>query len=46
MIAPLMPTYARIPVAFERGEGMYLYDENGKKHLDFYSANIYGHARK
>lgn len=37
MISPLMPTYARIPVAFERGEGMYLYDTNGKKYLDFYS---------
>ncbi|TNE64337.1 MAG: aspartate aminotransferase family protein [Alphaproteobacteria bacterium] len=37
MITPLLPTYARIPVAFERGEGMYLYDANGKKHLDFYS---------
>ncbi|WP_286829529.1 MULTISPECIES: aspartate aminotransferase family protein [Kordiimonas] len=37
MISPLMPTYARIPVAFERGEGMYLYDTDGKKYLDFYS---------
>lgn len=37
MITPLMPTYARIPVAFERGEGMYLYDTDGKKYLDFYS---------
>ncbi len=37
MITPLMPVYARIPVAFERGEGMYLYDTNGKKYLDFYS---------
>lgn len=37
MITPLMPTYARVPVAFERGEGMYLYDTEGKKYLDFYS---------
>lgn len=37
MITPLMPTYARNPIAFERGEGMYLYDTNGKKYLDFYS---------
>lgn len=37
MITPLMPTYARQPVAFERGEGMYLYDTDGKKYLDFYS---------
>lgn len=37
MITPLMPTYARNPIAFERGEGMYLFDTNGKKYLDFYS---------
>ncbi|WP_262693248.1 aspartate aminotransferase family protein [Kordiimonas aquimaris] len=37
MITPLMPTYARNPIAFERGEGMYLYDTNGKQYLDFYS---------
>lgn len=37
MITPLLPTYARQPVAFERGEGMYLYDTDGKKYLDFYS---------
>ncbi len=37
MITPIMPTYARMPVAFERGEGMYLYDTDGKKYLDFYS---------
>lgn len=37
MITPLMPTYARIPVAFERGDGMYLYDTDGKQYLDFYS---------
>ena len=37
MITPVMPTYARQPVAFERGEGMYLYDTDGKKYLDFYS---------
>ncbi len=32
-----MPTYARNPIAFERGDGMYLYDTDGKKYLDFYS---------
>lgn len=37
MITPLMPTYARLPVAFERGDGMYLYDTDGKKYLDFYA---------
>jgi len=37
VITPLMPTYARIPVAFERGEGMYLFDTDGKQYLDFYA---------
>ena len=27
--------YKRFPVAFERGEGVYLYDAEGKKYLDF-----------
>ena len=31
----LMPTYAPFDVAFERGEGAYLFDANGKKYLDF-----------
>jgi len=30
----LIGNYARYPVAFERGEGVYLYDTNGKKYLD------------
>ncbi|MDE0419688.1 MAG: aspartate aminotransferase family protein [Gammaproteobacteria bacterium] len=30
----VMPTYARIPVAFVRGEGSYVYDSNGKRYLD------------
>ncbi len=30
-----MPTYARADVAFERGEGVYLYDESGARYLDF-----------
>ena len=30
-----MPTYARADVAFERGEGPYLFDEEGKRYLDF-----------
>ena len=37
MITPLMPVYARQPVAFERGDGMYMYDTEGKKYLDFYA---------
>ena len=35
MIAPVLPTYARAPVAFERGEGPWLFDEAGEKYLDF-----------
>ena len=29
-----MSTYARLPVAFERGEGAYLFDTNGDQYLD------------
>lgn len=29
-----MPTYARLPVSFERGEGTWLWDENGDKYMD------------
>jgi len=35
VIAPVLPTYARAPVAFERGEGPWLFDEAGEKYLDF-----------
>ena len=31
----LMKTYNRFPVVFEKGEGVYLYDIEGKKYLDF-----------
>ena len=30
----VMNTYARQPVAFVRGQGVWLYDEAGKKYLD------------
>ncbi len=33
--AALMPTYARYPVAFERGEGARLWDADGTEYLDF-----------
>jgi acetylornithine/N-succinyldiaminopimelate aminotransferase len=32
-----MPTYARADIAFERGEGAYLFDTEGRKYLDFMS---------
>ena len=28
-------TYNRFPIVLERGEGVYLYDTDGKKYLDF-----------
>ena len=33
----LIENYARLPVSFVRGEGVYLYDESGKEYLDFLS---------
>ena len=42
-----MNTYSRFPICFERGEGMYLYDIEGKKYLDFVAGiavNSLGHA--
>ena len=35
MIAPLMPTYNRADLAFERGEGAWLYTGDGRRFLDF-----------
>ena len=35
MIAALMPNYNRADLAFERGEGAYLYDAAGRRYLDF-----------
>jgi len=43
----LMPTYARFPVTLIRGEGTYVYDDSGKRYLDFISGiavNSLGHA--
>lgn len=31
----IMKTYNRFPVVFEKGKGVYLYDTNNKKYLDF-----------
>ncbi len=31
---PLMNTYGRLPIAFERGEGCWLFDTNGNKYFD------------
>lgn len=37
MIPALLPTYARNELAFDRGEGAYLFATNGRKYLDFAS---------
>lgn len=34
MTSALMPTYARQPVAFSHGEGVWLYDTEGRRYLD------------
>jgi len=43
----LMPTYNRLPVAFVRGEGVWVWDESGKRYLDALAGiavNTLGHA--
>lgn len=34
MISPVLPTYARAPLAFERGEGSWLIERSGERYLD------------
>ena len=46
-ITPLMPVYSRCEVRPVRGEGVYLYGEDGKKYLDFaagIAVNLLGHG--
>jgi acetylornithine/N-succinyldiaminopimelate aminotransferase len=43
----LLPTYNRTDIAFVRGEGSYLFAEDGKRYLDFgagIAVNAFGHA--
>ena len=47
MIPPVLPTYARADLAFERGEGCYLITDDGRRYLDFgagIAVNVLGHA--
>jgi len=47
VISPVMPTYARVPLAFERGEGSWLIATDGSRYLDFgagIAVNSLGHA--
>jgi len=46
-MSALMQTYARLPVTFSHGEGVYLYDTDGGRYLDGISGigvNALGHA--
>ena len=47
MISAVMPTYGRADIAFERGEGAYLFTADGTRYLDFcagIAVNALGHA--
>jgi len=47
VISAVMPTYTRIDVAFECGEGAYLFDADGRRYLDFatgIAVNALGHC--
>jgi len=46
VVSPVMPTYAPQPVAFERGQGAWLFDTDGRRYLDCLSGiavNTLGH---
>jgi acetylornithine/N-succinyldiaminopimelate aminotransferase len=47
VVDAVMPTYGRFDITFERGEGAYLYDTEGRKYLDFttgLAVNALGHG--
>ncbi len=47
MSSHVLPTYARVDLAFERGEGAWLFTAEGERYLDFTSGvavNALGHA--
>src|ERR1700709_1524640 len=47
MISALMPTYNRADLAFERGEGAWLYATDGRRFLDFgagIATSLLGHG--
>jgi acetylornithine/N-succinyldiaminopimelate aminotransferase len=47
VITPILPTYARAPIAFERGEGPFIFATDGRRFLDFgagIAVNALGHA--
>ena len=47
MTSPLLPTYARADLSFEKGEGAWLFGRDGERYLDFgagIAVNALGHA--
>ncbi len=47
MISPVLPSYARAPLSFVKGQGPWLETENGERYLDFgagVAVNALGHA--
>lgn len=47
MISPVLPTYARAPLSFVKGEGSWLHEKNGGRYLDMgagIAVNVLGHA--
>ncbi|MBS7542317.1 aspartate aminotransferase family protein [Ancylobacter oerskovii] len=47
MIDPVLPTYNRVDLVFERGEGAWLFTKDGQRYLDFtagIAVNVLGHA--
>lgn len=47
MVSAVLPVYGRSKLAFERGEGVYLYSADGKRYLDFaagIAVNALGHC--
>ncbi|MBI5613709.1 aspartate aminotransferase family protein [Candidatus Gottesmanbacteria bacterium] len=44
-----LPTYSKLPLVLVKGKGTYVWDETGKKYLDFYgghSVSLLGHCYK
>jgi acetylornithine/N-succinyldiaminopimelate aminotransferase len=47
VVTPILPTYNRIDLVFERGEGAWLFTKDGQRYLDFtagIAVNVLGHA--
>jgi acetylornithine/N-succinyldiaminopimelate aminotransferase len=47
MIASILPTYSRAPLSFEKGEGTWLIEADGRRFLDLgagIAVNVLGHA--